>query len=121
MDPDNRLHLTTDEQLKALLDKLDMVTSMRTSGGRTKRIRLLRREINSLRQKLKHPQQNSQAVNGTSKSKGKEEGEEEEKEEEMAKEMANDSGPLTVVPECGTGELWLFSVLLGQSAHVNCR
>lgn len=109
MDPDNRLHLTTDEQLKALLDKLDMVTSMRTSGGRTKRIRLLRREINSLRQKLKHPQQNSQAVNGTSKSKGKEEEEEEEKEkeDEMTKEMTNDSGPLTVVPECGTGKAFM--------------
>lgn len=53
-------------------------------------------------------------MNGTSKSKGKEEeeeGEEEEKEkekeEEMAKEMTNDSGPLTVVPECGTGEAFL--------------
>lgn len=108
LDPDNRLHLTTDEQLKALLDKLDMVTSMRTSGGRTKRIRLLRREINSLRQKLKHPQTNSQAVNGTAEGKGKEEGEEEgeeqEKEDETEKEMANDNGPLTAVPECGTGE-----------------
>lgn len=104
LDPDNRLHLTTDEQLKALLDKLDMVTSMRTSGGRTKRIRLLRREINSLRQKLKHPQTNSQAVNGTTESKGKEEEEEQEKEDEKKKEMANDNGPLTAVPECGTGE-----------------
>lgn len=108
LDPDNRLHLTTDEQLKALLDKLDMVTSMRTSGGRTKRIRLLRREINSLRQKLKHPQTNSQAVNGTAESKGKEEEEgeeqEKEKEDEKEKEMANDNGPLTAVPECGTGE-----------------
>lgn len=51
-------------------------------------------------------------MNGTSKSKGKEEqeeeeGEEKEKEEEMAKEMTNDSGPLTVVPECGTGEAFL--------------
>uniref|UniRef100_H3DBB9 Bromodomain and PHD finger containing 3 n=1 Tax=Tetraodon nigroviridis TaxID=99883 RepID=H3DBB9_TETNG len=82
LDPDNRLHLTTDEQLKALLDKLDVVTSMRTSG-RTKRIRLLRREINSLRQKLKHPQQSSQALNGTS--------------------GTDDNGPLTAVPECGPG------------------
>lgn len=106
LDPDNRLHLTTDEQLKALLDKLDMVTSMRTSGGRTKRIRLLRREINSLRQKLKHPQTSSQAVNGTAESKEEEEeeGEEQEKEDEQKKEMANDKGPLTAVPECGTGE-----------------
>uniref|UniRef100_A0A672ZXI2 Bromodomain and PHD finger containing, 3a n=1 Tax=Sphaeramia orbicularis TaxID=375764 RepID=A0A672ZXI2_9TELE len=59
LDPENRLHLTTEEQLKALLDKLDMVTSMRTSGGRTKRIRLLRREINTLRQKMSQQQQNT--------------------------------------------------------------
>uniref|UniRef100_A0AAV2M7Y2 Bromodomain and PHD finger-containing protein n=1 Tax=Knipowitschia caucasica TaxID=637954 RepID=A0AAV2M7Y2_KNICA len=54
LDSENRLHLTTEEQLKALLDRLDTVTSMKTSGGRTKRIRLLRREINSLRQKTSH-------------------------------------------------------------------
>lgn len=111
LDPDNRLHLTTDEQLKALLDKLDVVTSMRTSGGRTKRIRLLRREINSLRQKLKHPQQSSQALNGTSGSAGKKE--EEAKEEEKTKKMTDDNGPLTAVPECGPGEAltFMFSIL----------
>lgn len=117
LDPDNRLHLTTDDQLKALLDKLDMVTSMRTSGGRTKRIRLLRREINSLRQKLKQPQQSSQAVNGTSESTGtKEEGEAEAKEEEKTKEMTNDNGPLTAVPEGGPGEalMVMFSILVCQ-------
>lgn len=108
LDPDNRLHLTTDEQLKALLDKLDVVTSMRTSGGRTKRIRLLRREINSLRQKLKHPQQSSQAVNGTSESTGKKEEVEEEEEEAKTKEMTNDNGPLTALPECGPGEALMF-------------
>lgn len=112
LDPDNRLHLTTDEQLKALLDKLDMVTSMRTSGGRTKRIRLLRREINSLRQKLKHPPQSSQPVNGTSESTEKEEEEEGEeeavKEEEKTKETTNDNGPLTAVPECGAGRALVF-------------
>lgn len=118
LDPDNRLHLSTDEQLKALLDKLDMVTSMRTSGGRTKRIRLLRREINSLRQKLKHPQQSSQAVNGTNESTA--ETEEEVKEEEKTKEMTNDNGPLTAVPECGPGEalMFMFSILICQSVYL---
>lgn len=124
LDPDNRLHLTTDEQLKALLDKLDMVTSMRTSGGRTKRIRLLRREINSLRQKLKHPQQSSQAVNGTSESKGTKEGEEKEEEgvgeekkkkgdeKKVKKEMTSDNGPLTATPESRTGEALMFPILI---------
>lgn len=111
LDPDNRLHLTTDEQLKALLDKLDMVTSMRTSGGRTKRIRLLRREINSLRQKLKHPQQSSPAVNGTSGSTGKKE--EQAREEEKTKAVTDDNASLTAGPERGSGEVLTltFSIL----------
>ncbi|XP_053705199.1 bromodomain and PHD finger-containing protein 3 [Synchiropus splendidus] len=49
LDPANRLHMSADEQLKELLEKLDFVTSMRSSGARTRRIRLLRREINSIR------------------------------------------------------------------------
>jgi len=49
LDPDNRLHMTVEEQLKELLEKMDFVSSMRCSGARTRRIRLLRREINSIR------------------------------------------------------------------------
>lgn len=55
LDPDNRLHMTVDEQLKELLDKMDFVTSMRCSGARTRRIRLLRREINSIRYRQGQP------------------------------------------------------------------
>lgn len=96
LDPENRLHLNTDEQLKALLDKLDMVSSMRTSGGRTKRIRLLRREINTLRQKM-NQQQNTLSVNGNDKEeKGKEEEEQEEKEKKTDKMGVVDNGHLTV-------------------------
>ncbi|KAF7665702.1 hypothetical protein LDENG_00135210 [Lucifuga dentata] len=105
LDPENRLHLTTDEQLKALLDKLDVVTSMCCSGGRTKRIRLLRREINTLRQKTSLPQHNAPSVNGNDKDdEGKEE-EEEEKEEEKEKKKAKknivDNGPLTSMSDSG--------------------
>lgn len=53
-----------------------MVASMRTSGGRTKRIRLLRKEINALRQKI--GQQNA-----PSRSNGDDEGKEEEDDEEV--------------------------------------
>ncbi|XP_029990066.1 bromodomain and PHD finger-containing protein 3 isoform X3 [Sphaeramia orbicularis] len=111
LDPENRLHLTTEEQLKALLDKLDMVTSMRTSGGRTKRIRLLRREINTLRQKMSQQQQNTQPVNGDDKedeAKDQEEEEEEEKEEEKEKKKekksVEDNGPLTAVSNSGADD-----------------
>uniref|UniRef100_A0A3Q3FD29 Bromodomain and PHD finger containing, 3b n=1 Tax=Labrus bergylta TaxID=56723 RepID=A0A3Q3FD29_9LABR len=40
LDPDNRLHMTVEEQLKELLEKLDFVTSMRCSGARTNEIGL---------------------------------------------------------------------------------
>ena len=49
LDPANRLHMSVEEQLKELLDKLDVVTSLRGSGARTRRIRLLRREIHNVR------------------------------------------------------------------------
>ncbi|NXJ02007.1 BRPF3 protein, partial [Psophia crepitans] len=61
--PENRAHLCLEAQLKELLEKLDMVSTMRSSGARTRRIRLLRREINSIRQKLAQ-QQNKTMPNG---------------------------------------------------------
>ncbi|KFW02510.1 Bromodomain and PHD finger-containing protein 3, partial [Eurypyga helias] len=57
--PENRAHLSLEAQLKELLEKLDMVSTMRSSGARTRRIRLLRREINSIRQKLAQQQSKS--------------------------------------------------------------
>lgn len=87
---------------------------MRTSGGRTKRIRLLRREINTLRQKMNQQQQNTQSVNGNDKEdEGKEEEEEDEEEEEEEKEKKTetknivDNGPLTTVSNSGTGKVLL--------------
>ncbi|XP_066480869.1 bromodomain and PHD finger-containing protein 3 isoform X6 [Tiliqua scincoides] len=61
--PENRAHLSLEVQLKELLEKLDIVSTMRSSGARTRRIRLLRREINSIRQKLAQ-QQNKTLSNG---------------------------------------------------------
>ncbi|NXS96565.1 BRPF3 protein, partial [Jacana jacana] len=63
--PENRAHLSLEAQLKELLEKLDMVSTMRSSGARTRRVRLLRREINSVRQKLAQ-QQNKTMANGES-------------------------------------------------------
>uniref|UniRef100_D3ZMD3 Bromodomain and PHD finger containing, 3 n=1 Tax=Rattus norvegicus TaxID=10116 RepID=D3ZMD3_RAT len=53
--PENRAHLSPEAQLKELLEKLDLVSAMRSSGARTRRVRMLRREINALRQKLAQP------------------------------------------------------------------
>lgn len=58
--PENRAHLSLEAQLKELLEKLDTVSTMRSSGARTRRIRLLRHEINSIRHKL--AQQQSKAL-----------------------------------------------------------
>ncbi|TRY82449.1 hypothetical protein DNTS_007891 [Danionella cerebrum] len=78
LDPDNRLHMTTENQLRELLEKLDVVTSMRTSGARTRRIRLLRREINRVR--FKQNLRNSQMLNGDLKEEDDDDEDDEEKE-----------------------------------------
>ncbi|CAF91990.1 unnamed protein product, partial [Tetraodon nigroviridis] len=87
LDPDNRVHMTVEEQLKELLEKLDLVTSMRCSGARTKRIRLLRREINTIRHRQGQHPRNS-LLNGHLK----EEEDEEEEEEEGKEDAKADNG-----------------------------
>uniref|UniRef100_A0A3B4X9U7 Bromodomain and PHD finger containing 3 n=1 Tax=Seriola lalandi dorsalis TaxID=1841481 RepID=A0A3B4X9U7_SERLL len=87
LDPDNRLHMTVEEQLKELLEKLDFVSSMRCSGARTRRIRLLRREINNIRyrqgQHSRHSLHNGHL---------KEEDEDEDDEEDEDKDAKADNG-----------------------------
>ncbi|NWU84189.1 BRPF3 protein, partial [Onychorhynchus coronatus] len=63
--PENRAHLSLEAQLKELLEKLDIVSTVRSSGARTRRIRLLRREINSVRQKLAQQQNKTMAKGET--------------------------------------------------------
>ncbi|XP_046730840.1 bromodomain and PHD finger-containing protein 3 isoform X1 [Silurus meridionalis] len=70
LDPENRIHMSPEAQLKQLLEKLDMVTTMCTSGARTKRLRLLRREINSIRHKLNRQQRTSRLLGGNTKKEG---------------------------------------------------
>ncbi|KAG9332722.1 hypothetical protein JZ751_014821 [Albula glossodonta] len=91
LDPENRLHLSPEDQLKELLDKLDMVTSMRSSGARTRRIRLLRREINSIRNKLGQQQRHLQQLNGSVKEEEEDEDDDEEGEEREERGSGNDN------------------------------
>ncbi|KAF3860092.1 hypothetical protein F7725_000347 [Dissostichus mawsoni] len=77
LDPDNRLHMTVEEQLKELLEKMDFVSSMRCSGARTRRIRLLRREINNIRHRQGQPSRHS-LHNGHLKEEDEDEDEEED-------------------------------------------
>lgn len=84
LDPDNRLHMSVEEQLKELLEKLDFVTSMRCSGARTRRIRLLRREINSIRYRQGQHPRNS-LHNGHLKEEDDEDDDDEEEDEKESK------------------------------------
>ncbi|XP_017580653.1 bromodomain and PHD finger-containing protein 3 isoform X1 [Pygocentrus nattereri] len=104
LDPANRVHMSPKDQLKVLLDKLDTITSMRTSGGRTKRMRLLRREINSIRHKLSHQRRTSGLLNRNTKE--EEEGEEEGHNKKMnytaIPESTKSSSQKPLEPTCST-------------------
>ncbi|XP_026223619.1 bromodomain and PHD finger-containing protein 3 isoform X2 [Anabas testudineus] len=89
LDPDNRLHMTVEEQLKELLEKLDFVTSMRCSGARTRRIRLLRREINNIRYRQGQHPRNS-LHNGHLK---EDDEDDDDDEEDDGKDTKADNGP----------------------------
>ncbi|XP_058529266.1 bromodomain-containing protein 1 isoform X2 [Ochotona princeps] len=52
LDPANRAHMGLEEQLRELLEKLDLTCAMKSSGSRSKRAKLLKREIALLRNKL---------------------------------------------------------------------
>ncbi|XP_037701286.1 bromodomain-containing protein 1 isoform X3 [Choloepus didactylus] len=52
LDPASRAHMPLEEQLRELLDKLDLTCSMKSSGSRSKRTKLLRKEIAQLRSRL---------------------------------------------------------------------
>lgn len=103
LDPDNRLHMTTENQLRELLDKLEVVTSMRSSGARTRRIRLLRREINNIR--YKQQSRNSHMLNGDLK----------EEDEDEDKEMDGEHNPSS----SDKGQTWLWLGIKNRLISVN--
>ncbi|XP_029597864.1 bromodomain-containing protein 1 isoform X3 [Salmo trutta] len=50
--PANRQHMPLEEQLKELLEKLDLTFSMKSSPSRSKRLKLLKKTINDVRSEL---------------------------------------------------------------------
>ncbi|XP_066866561.1 bromodomain-containing protein 1 isoform X4 [Kogia breviceps] len=52
LNPASRAHMVLEEQLRELLDALDLTRSMKSSGSRSKRAKLLKKEIAVLRSKL---------------------------------------------------------------------
>ena len=85
LEPENRVHMSAEEQLRELLDKLDTVSSMRSSGARTRRVRLLCREIHNVRFRQGQPSARH-THNGEIKEEEEEEEDEELDEEEREKE-----------------------------------
>lgn len=66
LNPANRAHMGLEEQLRELLDKLDLTCSMKSSGSRSKRAKLLKKEIALVRNKLsQQPSQPPPAESGT--------------------------------------------------------
>ncbi|XP_028602306.2 bromodomain-containing protein 1 isoform X4 [Podarcis muralis] len=65
LNPANRVHMSLEEQLKELLEKLDLTCAMKSSGSRSKRAKLLKKEINLIRIKISQQQhQPSQTESG---------------------------------------------------------
>ncbi|XP_072928903.1 peregrin isoform X2 [Hemitrygon akajei] len=57
---ENRSHMPLEEQLKVLLNKLDTMGSIKQSNGRSRRAKLLRKEVAMIRRKLgQHREQNA--------------------------------------------------------------
>lgn len=56
LNPANRAHMGLEEQLRELLDKLDLTCAMKSSGSRSKRAKLLKKEIALVRNKLSQQQ-----------------------------------------------------------------
>lgn len=50
--PANREHMSLEEQLRELLEKLDVTTSMKSSPSRSKRLKLLKKIINDIRNEM---------------------------------------------------------------------
>ncbi|XP_036433263.1 bromodomain-containing protein 1 isoform X3 [Colossoma macropomum] len=50
--PANRQHMSLDEQLKELLEKLDLTTAMKSSASRSKRLKLLKKTISDVRMEM---------------------------------------------------------------------
>ncbi|XP_045690870.1 bromodomain-containing protein 1 isoform X2 [Phyllostomus hastatus] len=67
LNPASRAHMALEEQLRELLDKLDLTCSMKSSGSRSKRAKLLKKEIALVRHKLsqQHGQPPPPAGSGT--------------------------------------------------------
>ncbi|XP_070559775.1 peregrin-like [Ptychodera flava] len=61
LDPENRADMSLEDQLRQLLEKLDMTCSIKHGGARSKRAKQLKKEINIIRRKLNQQKEQKEA------------------------------------------------------------
>lgn len=105
LNPANRAHMVLEEQLRELLDMLDLTCAMKSSGSRSKRAKLLKKEIAVLRSKLS--QQHSQPPAAESGTAGSEEdgaprGQEAAEEGKRSETLRAEAGVVLSAPHLAT-------------------
>nr|XP_058938028.1 bromodomain-containing protein 1 isoform X6 [Kogia breviceps] len=138
LNPASRAHMVLEEQLRELLDALDLTRSMKSSGSRSKRAKLLKKEIAVLRSKLSQrhsqpPAAESGLTNGFGAARGEQElggapGRTAAPRRRCASEssVASSSSPLCdssfSAPPCGRGKPALVRrhTLEDRSALISC-
>ncbi|XP_018585679.1 bromodomain-containing protein 1-like isoform X2 [Scleropages formosus] len=96
LNPANREHMSLDEQLKQLLEKLDLTSAMKSSPSRSKRLKLLKKTISDVRNEMSLRQTPATSSEPSCSTVAEEEEEEEEEDDD---EGVEEAGPADQIPE----------------------
>lgn len=111
---ENQKHLPLEEQLKILLERLDEVNAGKQSIGRSRRAKMIKKEITVLRRKLAHPrdlgrdglERHSSSARGVLQSHNpceKDLQTDSAAEESSSQETGKGTGPSRILPILGSG------------------
>lgn len=111
---ENQKHLPLEEQLKILLERLDEVNAGKQSIGRSRRAKMIKKEITVLRRKLAHPrdlgrdglERHSSSARGVLQSHNpceKDLQTDSAAEESSSQETGKGTGPFRILPVWGSG------------------
>lgn len=129
---ENQKHLPLEEQLKILLERLDEVNAGKQSIGRSRRAKMIKKEITVLRRKLAHPrdlgrdglERHSSSARGVLQSHNpceKDLQTDSAAEESSSQETGKGTGPFTILPVLGSGgELPLDRLGWGRGRPASC-
>ncbi|XP_042191159.1 bromodomain-containing protein 1 isoform X2 [Callorhinchus milii] len=96
--PANREHMALEVQLKELLDKLDMTCAAKSCGARSRRAKLLRKEINNIRLRLS--QQNAETEHIRNENGSVEDGTKVEQDGEEYRDLKSSVPPILEPSDC---------------------